>query len=102
MAPETVVAGHGPLCGTDGVRDMREYLEYVWEEASAHHAAGRTASQACQSIDPGHYASWNEPWRLAFNVHRAYKELDGGSWDAPYDTGAAMADAALLQQQWAT
>ena len=102
MAPETVVAGHGPLCGTDGVRAMREYLEYVWEESSAHHAAGRTASQACVAIDPGEYASWNEPWRLAFNVHRAFKELDGGAWDDPYDSGAAMADAALLQQQWAS
>ncbi|WP_419927595.1 MBL fold metallo-hydrolase [Candidatus Poriferisocius sp.] len=102
MAPETVVAGHGPLCDAAGVRAMREYLEYVWEEASAHHAAGRTASQACQSIDPGQYASWNEPWRLAYNVHRAYKELDGGAWDDLYDTGAAMADAALLREQWAS
>lgn len=80
---------------------MADLYAGVHPEAPAHHTAGRTASQACLAIDPGQYASWNEPWRLAFNVHRAFKELDGGSWDDPYNTGAAMADAALLQERWA-
>lgn len=26
---------------------------------------------------------------------------EGGDWDDPYDTGAAMTDAATLQEQWA-
>lgn len=96
VEPEWVVPGHGPVCGVDGVRTMREYLEYVQREARAHHAAGRTPLEACTRIELGPYATWTDPARLAANVHRVYRECEGASWDAPVDAGAVMADVRAL------
>jgi glyoxylase-like metal-dependent hydrolase (beta-lactamase superfamily II) len=97
LAPEWVVPGHGPVCGVDGVREMREYLEYVQREASAAYDAGVTPFDACARIELGPYARWNEPFRLAANVHRVYRERAGSAWDDQGDTGAVMADLRALR-----
>jgi glyoxylase-like metal-dependent hydrolase (beta-lactamase superfamily II) len=96
LRPEYVVPGHGPVCGTDGVRAMREYLIYVRDEATAHHRAGRTPLDAAKRIELGPYAMWSEPARLAANVHRVYRECAGAAWDGPVDAGAVMADVHSL------
>ena len=46
LAPEVVVPGHGPLCGVEGPREMKAYLEYVRAESKAHFEAGRPAHGA--------------------------------------------------------
>lgn len=97
LAPEHVVPGHGPVCGVDGVRAMREYLEFVQREATAHHAAGRSVLDACRRIELGPYAAWNEPFRLAANVHRVYRECAGASWDDAVDASQVMADVRAVK-----
>ncbi|HEX7095727.1 MAG TPA: MBL fold metallo-hydrolase [Acidimicrobiales bacterium] len=94
--PQWVVPGHGPVCGVDGVRELREYLEYVQREARAHWAAGLTPLDACKRIDLGPYATWTDPARLAANVHRVYRECNGAKWDDPVDVSAVMADVRAL------
>jgi glyoxylase-like metal-dependent hydrolase (beta-lactamase superfamily II) len=96
LAPEWVVPGHGPVCGTEGVREMREYLEYVQREARSHWEAGRTPLDASTRIELGPYATWTDPARLAANVHRVYRECEGASWDDPVDAAAVMADVRAL------
>jgi cyclase len=96
LAPEWVVPGHGPVCGTEGVREMREYLEYVQREARSHWEAGRTPLEASTRIELGPYATWTDPARLAANVHRVYRECEGASWDDPVDASAVMADVRAL------
>ena len=96
LEPEWVVPGHGPVCGVDGVRDMRSYVEYVQREARVHWAAGRTPLDACRRIELGPYATWTDPARLAANVHRVYRECAGAAWDDPVDTSAVMADVRAL------
>jgi cyclase len=96
LEPQWVVPGHGPVCGTDGVREMREYLEYVQREARTHWEAGRTALDASLRIELGPYAEWTDPARLAANVHRVYRECEGASWDGPVDASAVMADVRAL------
>jgi glyoxylase-like metal-dependent hydrolase (beta-lactamase superfamily II) len=85
LEPHVVVPGHGPLCGVEGPREMKAYLEYVRGEARRFHAAGVSAEEAARRIDLGPYADWTEPERIVFNVARAYRELDGVRWDAPVD-----------------
>jgi glyoxylase-like metal-dependent hydrolase (beta-lactamase superfamily II) len=93
---DTIVPGHGPLATNDDLLAMRDYLGYVFEEAKQHFEAGRTPLEASLQIELGPYAGWNEPERLAFNVHRAYRELRGGAWDEPVDIGAVWSDMAAL------
>ncbi len=83
--PDVVVPGHGPICGVDGLMGLRDYLVYVRDEARTHWEAGRSVLEASQRIDLGTFAEWTEPWRLPSSVARAYRELDGVEWDAPFD-----------------
>lgn len=87
LAPETIVPGHGPLCGVEGARELKAYLEYVLTESRRHFAAGLSALEAARRIELGPYAGWTGPERLYFNVARAYRELEGAAWDAPIDVG---------------
>ena len=88
LAPEVIVPGHGPLCGVEGPREMRAYLEYVRGEARRAFAAGIPVLEAAKRIDLGPYANWTEPERLVFSVERAYRECRGEPYDAPVDVMA--------------
>lgn len=90
LAPDVVVPGHGPLCGVEGPREMKAYLQYVQSEARHAFAAGLTALDAAKRLDLGPYAGWTEPERLLFNVERAYRELRGEPFDAPIDLPAII------------
>ena len=85
LAPEKIVPGHGPLCGQEGVTEMRDYLTYVYQEAKGCFERGMTMAEAAKSIDPGPYALWTEPERIVFNVARAYREFRGEPFDTPVD-----------------
>ena len=100
LDPEVVVPGHGPLCGTEGPREMKAYLEYVFAESKECFAAELSEIEAAKRIDLGPYASWNEPERLIFNVGRAYRELRGGAIDTPVDVVAMVAGMAELKRHW--
>ena len=53
----------------------REYLESFAEITVM---VGRsTPLETSARIELGPYAAWNEPFRLAANVHRCYRESDG-------------------------
>lgn len=85
LAPDVVVPGHGPLCGVEGPREMKEYLEYVRSESRRFFDAEVPALEAAKRIDPGPYAGWTESERIYFGVERAYREFRGEAWDAPID-----------------
>ena len=85
LRPEKIVPGHGPLCGIEGVIEMREYFMYVHNEAKRCFEREMTMAEAAKSIDPGPYANWTEPERIVSNVARAYREFRGEPYDAPVD-----------------
>ena len=100
LAPATIVPGHGPLCGVEGPREMKEYLQYVRRESRAFFEQGLPALEAARRIDLGPYAGWTEPERIVFNVERAYRELRGEPFDAPIDLlGTFRALAALRSER---
>ena len=100
LDPEVVVPGHGPVCGVEGPREMRAYLDYVEHESKAAFAAGLSELEAAERIDLGPYAGWTEPERLVFNVARAYRECRGEPWDAPTDVAAVMRGMHALVSHW--
>ena len=87
LNPQVVVPGHGPLCGVEGPREMKAYLDYVHSESRRCFAAGLSLLEAAKRIDLGPYASWTEPERIVFNIGRAYREFRGEPFDAPVNVG---------------
>ena len=85
LAPDVVVPGHGPVCGLEGPREMKAYLQYVRAESKRLFDRGLSAVDAAKRIDLGPYAGWTEPERIVFQVERAYRELRGEPFDAPID-----------------
>jgi glyoxylase-like metal-dependent hydrolase (beta-lactamase superfamily II) len=83
LAPAVIVPGHGPLCGPEGARELRDYFVFVKREARACYERGLTLEEAAAAIELGPYARWNQPERLVFNLARAYRELAGRSPDDP-------------------
>jgi cyclase len=73
---DIVVPGHGPVTTKQAVREIRDYLEYVHEQATARFTAGMPAMDAARDIRLGRFADLDESERLAVNVHTVYRELD--------------------------
>jgi glyoxylase-like metal-dependent hydrolase (beta-lactamase superfamily II) len=70
------VPGHGPITDESGIRQVRDYLTFVDEQARARFAAGMTADEAIADIALGEFGSWTEHGRIAPNVLAVYYELD--------------------------
>jgi cyclase len=101
LDPAVVVPGHGPLADTAALLAMRDYLRYVFDEARTGFDAERTPLECAQAMElPPPYVGWNEPERLAFNVHRAYRELRGDPWDTRLDVMQVFADVAALRDRF--
>ncbi|HEY8514518.1 MAG TPA: MBL fold metallo-hydrolase [Candidatus Binatia bacterium] len=95
---DTLVPGHGPVCGKEGALEMRDYLIYVRDESRRHFDAGRTVEEAALRIDLGPYAGWAESERIVFNVDRAYREFRGEPYDAPLDFVGLAAVSAKVRE----
>jgi glyoxylase-like metal-dependent hydrolase (beta-lactamase superfamily II) len=94
---ETIVPGHGPLCGPEGALDLRDYLVFARAEAKRCFEAGLSVAEAARAIDLGPWARWIEPGRIVFQIDRAYRELRGVPWNAPVDFLGLMDVAAELE-----
>ena len=75
MDVDTIVPGHGPICGKPGVVAVRQYLEFVRDEARARFDAGLSAWEAARDIELGQYSAWSDPERIAVNVDSLYREF---------------------------
>lgn len=90
LDPEVIVPGHGPLCGKEGVTELKAYLQYVRDESRKAFDAELTSLQAAKKIEFGPYAEWRAPARLYMNVERAYREFRNQPPDAPWDSAATF------------
>lgn len=99
LDPEVVVPGHGPLCGPEGPREMKAYLQHVREESKHLFDRGMSALDAARRIDLGPFEAWQEPERLLFNVERAYREFRGDPLDEPIDPIPLITDLYTLRSE---
>ncbi len=67
------------------MRDLKAYLQYVYEQARRCFDRGLSEFEAAKQIELGPYVEWNAPARLYFNVCRAYREFRGEAHDAPWE-----------------
>ncbi len=54
---------------------VRQYLEFVRDEARARFDAGLSAWEAARDIELGQYSAWSDPERIAVNVDSLYREF---------------------------
>jgi glyoxylase-like metal-dependent hydrolase (beta-lactamase superfamily II) len=85
LNPLVIVPGHGPLCGPEGIKEMKAYLQYVLSESRTYFDKGLSSLEASKRIELGPYAEWHAPARLYMNVERAYREFRNEMFDAPWD-----------------
>jgi glyoxylase-like metal-dependent hydrolase (beta-lactamase superfamily II) len=90
LNPKFIVPGHGPVCGVEGVIEMKGYLEYLYAESQRFFHQGLTSLDAAKRMDIGPYGEWRGPARLYLNVERAYRELRIEPEDAPWDSAKSF------------
>jgi cyclase len=75
---ETIVPGHGPLCGKAEIQGMLDYIRGTWERTVDHLAQGHTADKAAS--DPGYprYAEGAAERYHETNIRVMYERLTGG------------------------
>ena len=76
LEPAFVVPGHGPVVDTGGIKQVRDYLSWVHDEATERFQRGMSAEEATRDIDLGRYAELDERGRIAQNILAVYYELD--------------------------
>ena len=74
---ETVVPGHGPITDKDGIRAVRDYLQWVQTEARKRFEAGLDFEEAALDMGCEPFADWLDPERLVINVFTCYREFTG-------------------------
>ena len=77
MEVDHIVPGHGPLTDKAGVAKVRQYLEYVRDQARARFDNGMDAFEAAKDIELQEYSAWSDPERIAVNVDSLYREFAG-------------------------
>jgi cyclase len=74
---DTIVPGHGPPGRKQELDDVREYFEFIRDQARKASEAGIDEKTAAEQIDLGPYKDWLDPERLFPNVGVAYREFRG-------------------------
>jgi glyoxylase-like metal-dependent hydrolase (beta-lactamase superfamily II) len=90
LKPTVVVPGHGPVCGIEGVTEMKAYLEYLRNESRRCFDQGLTSLEASKRIEFGPYGAWRAPARIYLNVERAYREFRNEPADKPWDSAKSF------------
>ncbi len=94
MDVDLIVPGHGPITDKHGVAAVRQYLQFVRDEARTRYDAGLSAMEAARDIELAQYSAWSDPERIAVNVDCLYREFAGAESGA--DTMELMARMAEL------
>jgi hypothetical protein len=71
------VPGHGPLTDRAGVREFRDYLAYVEQEAHRFHAEGLDRYEAALALDISRWEHWTDAERVVIAMYTIYREIEG-------------------------
>ena len=85
LGAETIVPGHGEVCGPELIAEVRSYLLWVQQSARAGFEKGTHPLELAGALDLGKFADWHDKERLVPNLHRVYAELRGEPLGVPLD-----------------
>lgn len=74
---ETIVPGHGPLCGEAEVQAMLRYIQGTWDRAIDHLALGHTADETAGDPDFPRYAEGAAERYHETNIRLVCEQLTG-------------------------
>jgi len=77
MDVETIVPGHGPICGEKELAEMAEYFRALQREVKRRFDAGLSPGRAAADIKLGKFDNWIGPERIVMNTVRLYNEIRG-------------------------
>lgn len=77
LGAETIVPGHGDVCGPDRLQDQLDYLRFVQDLAADAVASDTPALEAARTADLGRFGEWHDTERIVGNLHRAMAEARG-------------------------
>lgn len=89
---DTVVPGHGPVCGPEAFDRMARYLKFIQRVAMDAWSVGLSPLDVARSVNLGEFSDWHDRERLVGNLHRAYSELRGEPLGVPFDWLGPVAD----------
>ncbi len=89
---QTVVPGHGPVCGPEVFDDIEAYFRFLQETASTAFHSGLAPLDAARQTDLGRFAALHDSERIVGNLHRAYSELRGEPLGTPLALGPMVDD----------
>ncbi|EMD26151.1 MBL fold metallo-hydrolase [Amycolatopsis azurea] len=92
LGAETVVPGHGPVCGPEIFDTTERYLRWVREVARKGIEDGVPALEAARTADLGEFAGLLDSERLVPNLHRAYAEEAGAEQGAALDVATMFGE----------
>ena len=93
---ETIVPGHGSVCGPEVLDQMEDYLRFVQDRAKDAFKSGMSPFEAARQTELGRFSNWHDSERIAGNMHRAYSELRGEALGTVLDLGPIAADMVQL------
>ncbi|MCI0897930.1 MAG: MBL fold metallo-hydrolase [Chloroflexi bacterium] len=96
LGAETIIPGHGPVCGPEVMDGIEAYLIFIQETAREAFEAGLTPLDAARQADLGRFAGWHDSERIVGNLHRAYSELRWEPAGTVLDLGPIVADMVAL------
>ena len=82
LGAETIVPGHGPVCGPELFDPTEAYLRFVQRVARQGYDANMEPLEIARSTDLGEFAEWHDTERIVGNIHRALSEIKGEKWGA--------------------
>jgi cyclase len=89
---QTIVPGHGPVCGPEVIDTMTAYLRFVQDTARRGQETGLTPLETALETDLGEFAGLLDAERIVGNLHRAYAETPGNPLGMRIDAAAALGD----------
>jgi glyoxylase-like metal-dependent hydrolase (beta-lactamase superfamily II) len=76
LGPAVVVPGHGAVTDPAGVRETRDYLAWLRDEATERFDAGMTYLDAASDIELGQFSDLGEVGRIVVTTHNIFRDLD--------------------------
>ncbi|MGW6032482.1 MBL fold metallo-hydrolase [Gordonia terrae] len=77
LGAQTIIPGHGPVCGPEVIEDMLAYLRFLRDLANHGQSEGLSPLELARQADLGRFAQWTDTERIVGNLYSAYAENSG-------------------------